>query len=341
MPPTQVMTPSAPLGIPGRDKGGAFFLHGRDEFRKDEMGRALVEWHLDPSTRDFNFDLLRGSELDVETLSSVLATPPMMAEWRVVLLREVEALASSPRTRDALLSIAKNPPPGLALILLASIPRDSKAKFYRELKRETRSVEFQEIGANDVPGWLIEWAETRHNVKMSLEAARALGSGLGTDLGVLAKELEKLASFVEVGGQIDLDLVKKAGTRVPSQDRWEWMDRVGKREFKAALTGLPVLFSQGESGVYLTMGLATHLLRLGLARTGGKAELEEALPYHQKWLSRPLMQQAGGWSVPELESALKGLKRVDRLLKSSTTAEVLVLEEWLLSMMVTQEERTR
>ena len=81
------MKASNPLGLSDQDKGGAFFLHGDDSFRKEETARALVEWHLDPATRDFNLDPLRGSEGSVETLASVLATPPMMAEWRVVVLR--------------------------------------------------------------------------------------------------------------------------------------------------------------------------------------------------------------------------------------------------------------
>ena len=61
--------------------------------------------------------------------------------------------------------------------------------------------------------------------------------------------------------------------------------------------------------------------------------LEEALPYHQKWLSRPLMQQARAWSVSGLRQALIGLRRVDRLLKSSSMPEHLVLEEWLLGLL--------
>ena len=73
--------------------------------------RALMETHLDPATRDFNYDLLRGSEVDPETLASVLATPPMMAEWRVVVLRETERLAGSSKARDILLETAASPPP--------------------------------------------------------------------------------------------------------------------------------------------------------------------------------------------------------------------------------------
>ena len=128
------MNESNPLGLSDQEKGGAFFLYGNDDFRKEGTGHDLVEWHLEPGTRDFNFDPLRGSEVDIESLASVLATPPMMAEWRVVLLREVEGLASSPRARDVLLEAAKNPPPGLALIMLASIPKGSKAKFYQQLR---------------------------------------------------------------------------------------------------------------------------------------------------------------------------------------------------------------
>jgi DNA polymerase-3 subunit delta len=329
-----------PLGLSDQDKGGAFFLYGGDSFRKEAAGRALVDWHVDPGTRDFNFDLLRGSEVVVESLASILATPPMMAEWRVVLLKEVEGLASSPLAREALVEVAKDPPPGLALIMLATIPGNSKAKFYQQLKRVTRSVEFPEIGANDVPGWLVDWASTEHGVEMSEEAARALGGAVGTDLGVLARELEKLSSLVGEGNPITLEAVRKAGTHVPTQDRWEWMDLVGNREFSRALKGLAVLLAQGESGVFLTMGLATHLLRLGLVRSGGKVALEQAMPYHQKWLSSRLARQANGWSVSELQEALKGLKRVDRILKSSSIPEDHVLEEWLLGLMVEEKGTT-
>lgn len=327
-----MMTPT-PLGLSDREKGGVFFLHGEDHFRKEEAARALVSWHLDPGTRDFNLDLLRGSESTVESIASVLATPPMMAEFRVVLLQELEALASSPKAREVVLDTTRNPPPGLALILLATIPSQSKAKFYKDLKRHARSMEFQEIPANDVPTWLVEWSKTRYGVEMEEAAARALGAAVGTDLGVLAQEVGKLANVVEEGEPITLDVVRRAGTRIPAQDRWQWMDLVGRRSFGEAVRALPILMGQGESGVYLSMGLATHLLRLGLARAGGTRVLEECLPPHQRFLSRRLVQQAKGWSQEELKRAVLGLGRVDRLLKSTSLSEELVLEEWLLGLM--------
>jgi DNA polymerase-3 subunit delta len=333
------MSPAGPLGLSEREKGGVFFLFGDDDFRKEVEARALIEWHLDPSTRDFNFDPLRGSEVSVDDLASILATPPMMAEWRVVILRESEALASSPKAREALLGVAKSPPPNLALIILATIPKGSKAKFYTDLRRLAHSAEFPEVSPNDVPGWLVHWARTKHGREMTEEAARALSAGIGTNLGVLSQEVEKLSNLVEGDEPIGLEAVKAAGTQIPVEDRWIWMDRIGRREFGDALTGLGVLFTQGESGVGLTIGLANHLIRVALARAGGAPALERALPRHQKWLVPRLVQQARHWTIEELEGAILGLRRVDRLLKSSSLPDDQVLEAWILGLMTGGETR--
>ena len=312
-------------------RGGVFFLHGDDEFRKEAAARLLLEAHLDPSTRDFNFDLLRGSEVDVERLASAIGTPPMMAEWRVVLLRETEALASSPRARDVLLAAAKAPPPGLALVLLATVPERSRAKFYRDLEARTRSFPFAAISSNDVPGWLVDRARGSYDVDMEEDAARALGAAIGTDLGVLAQELEKLVSFVGERGRIRREDVEAAGTRLPRQDRWQWFDMVGERRFREALDSLRTLLAQNETGVALVAGLGTHLLRLGVAADQGAAGLAAVLDTHQQWLSRRLVPQAKRWRREELERAVLGLLRVDRLLKASGLSDEALLEEWLLT----------
>lgn len=327
-------------------RGGVFYLHGDDEFRKEEAARVLIDAHLDPATADFNHDRLRGGDVDVEHLASILATPPMMAEWRVVLLRETEGMASSSRARDLLVETAGSPPPGLALILLCTVPERSKARFYRDLAKAARSVEFPTIAPNDVPGWLMTRAEEVHGFEMTLDAARALGAAVGADLGVLARELEKLAEYAGEGGVIDRSAVEAAGTLLPQQDRWQWFDLVGARRFAEAVASLATLLAQqGESGVGLTIGLTTHLLRLGVVLEDGLSGLEAALPPYQKWLARKLGRSLGAqakrWTVGELEAALEGLLRVDRLLKSSGLSDESLLEEWLLTEMVRAQASTR
>lgn len=321
----------------GDTLGGVFYLHGEDLFRKEAAVRALVDAHLDPATKDFNYDPLRGTEVDVETLASILGTPPMMAEWRVVVLREVEGLAPSKHARDELVKVAESPPPGLALVMSCTVPSGSKAKFYRELAKHARSVEFRAISEADVPGWLMAHAESEHGMDMDPDAARALGSAIGTDLGILSQELEKLANFVGDRRSISLKDIEATGTRLPSQDRWRWFDLVGERRFEEARRTLDVLFDQGESGVGLVIGLTTHLLRIGIGVEKGARGLEAVLPSRQKWLAKKVMPQTRGWSVEEIDDALVGLRDVDRFLKASPHSDHHFLESWLLGLSVRAE----
>ena len=317
--------------------GGAFYLHGGDQFRKEEELRRLIERHADPATRDFNLDLLRGSEIDAETLASVLATPPMMAEWRVVVLREVEGLAGSKHARDALLDVVRSPPPGLALLMSCTVPDGSKAKLYKELEKAARSVGFSAVSEADLPGWIVSRARESHDIEVEIAAARALGAAIGSDLGFVARELEKLSEFVGDRRKVTVADVEAVGTRIPAQDRWKWLDLVGERRFDQARATLTTLFSQGESGVGLVIMLATHLLRIGVVLESGRQGLENALPPYQRWLAKNVVPQARGWTVEELDRAVLELREVDRMLKTSSHGDEHFLESWLLGLRVRQE----
>ncbi len=322
-----------PKVLAQESRGGVFFLYGEDEHRKGEAVQALVKAHLDPGTRDFNLDVVQASDVGVEDLARVLATPPMMAERRVVVVRGTEAFAGAARSRDLILALVENPPSDLTLILSARIPERSKAKFYQTLIKRARSVEFAMISPDDVPGWLMEEATARFGATMEPDAARALGQAIGADLGILSRELEKLTAVAGDEDRITLEHVRAAGIILPKQDRWKWFDLVGSRRFREAVPGVRVLLNQGESGVGLTTGLSTHLLRIGLAVESGPRALEEVLPPHQRWLSRQIGQQAAGWNADTIRSAVLGLLRVDRLLKASSLSDEHHLEEWLLTLM--------
>src|SRR5690606_12387073 len=164
--------------------GGVFFLHGDEEYLKEETAAAIVAAHLDPATRDFNYDQLRASDVEPETLASIVQTPPMMAEGSVVVLRDVQAIATQPRLRTVVEELVERPPPGVAVVLLATLPERSKAQIWEKLKRATTSVEFAPLAAADVPGWLIAHAEAQ-GVTLETGAARALAGAIGAELGVL------------------------------------------------------------------------------------------------------------------------------------------------------------
>jgi DNA polymerase-3 subunit delta len=309
--------------------GGVYFLFGEEEHLKEELATSLVSAHLDPATRDFNFDQIRGGDTTPEALASIIATPPMMADWRVVVVRDAQLLAAAARTRAVIEDVLERKIPGLALILLATLPGNAKAQIYEKLKKQAIAVAFPALNAADVPGWLMERARN-DGYELQAKAAQAMATAMGVELGVLRQELKKLYEFTGARPKITLADVTAVVGSVPRQNRWEWFDMLGERRFAEARSALPVLLDSGESGVGLIIGIGSHFIRLGILAHGGEKALEAALPPHQKWLANRLGRQARKWKPQQLEEAIEQLLRADRLLKSSSLGELPVLEEFIL-----------
>jgi DNA polymerase-3 subunit delta len=253
-----------------------------------------------------------------------------MAPWRVVVLREAQALGTSARLRAAVESILDRPVPELALILVANLPDRSKAKIYQRLTKEAVAVEFPQLQPAEVPDWLIAWAEER---QLTLEpaAARALVSAIGPELGVLIQEMGKLREYVGDKRTMTKQDVAAVVGEVPRVNRWDWMDAVGEGRFTEARAGLGTLLDT-ETGVGLVIGLGSHFLRLALAARAGERALAEALPPYQRWLAARIAKQARRWTPDAIDAALDDLLRADRLLKSTSLNERQIIEELLLRM---------
>lgn len=311
-------------------RGGVFFVHGEDAFRREEAAAVLVAAHLDEATRDFNLDVVRGREVDPEQLASLFATPPMMSEFRVVHVKDAEGISSSSTLRALVVDTAQSPPPGLAVVLDADIGASS-AKVWRQLKKHARALEFAAVRPEAVPGVLMERARSVLGVTLEEDAATALASAVGSDMGILVQELDKLAAVAGPDRPIDRGVVAEAGIRLPAQDRWAWFDLVADKRFDEAVRGLDVLVAQGESGVGLVMWLGQLFLRMGVVLEAGPKALEGSLPRNQRWLVRKISAQARRWTPEEIARGLEGLLRADRLMKSSSISHQGVVEEWLLA----------
>lgn len=309
-------------------KGGVFFLSGDEAFLREEAVRQIVEAHLEPATRDFNFDQLRGAEASADALASLFATPPMMADWRLVVVRDAQGLV--PKARTIVETATTTPPAGLVLVLSAAIPPGSQAAFYRNLERNSLAVDFAPLGPLDAPLWAAERAGALHDVELEAEAARALVAAIGTDLGTIAAEIDKLAQGSRDRKRITSDDVSSLVGVVARVNRWSWVELVGDRRLDEAHRQLPTLIGAGESGVALIIAIGAQLLRVALAASGGEAALDRALPRKQPMVVRKLLAQARRWTLPELDSAFTELLRTDRLLKTGPPSEAQAMEELLL-----------
>ncbi len=312
--------------------GGSFFLKTEDPFLREEAVALLTHAHLGSGSTDFDLDQISGEDAEPARLSSLLATPPLLSPYRVIVIRNAQQL--TPSGRAVVEGAVKESVSGRALVIAAEIPKGSKAKFYDVLRQHCTVVTLRAPRPSELPGWLAKRARTVHGVELEMAAAQLLAGGVGVRLGVLARELEKLVTYVTPAKRVGVDEVRACVGALPQVDRWSWIDRVVERRIGSALDELPALLDSGESAVGLIAALGEALIRVGLAREG-EATLVRVLKRdgayrNLSWKVRTYVQQARHWGDAEVGRALDELLRADRLIKSGGLSDRAALGEALL-----------
>ncbi len=238
----------------------SYYIFGDDNYQKEDAVRQLLAAALDPGTRDFNLDVRHGPVLDARTLDSILQTPPMMAERRVVVIHDVTGLRKD--VRKSLDRYLEAPAPDTLLLLVAGLDgKDDKT-----LARVATPLEFGVLSADRVPKWIAHHVSTELDTSITPQAAELLQNAVGNDLHQLVAELDKLASFAhgrEIGEE-DVSAVVgvRRGEMMP-----DLLDAIADRNSCRALEIVAHVLAQPKtSGVQLVMALATQFVITGWAK---------------------------------------------------------------------------
>jgi DNA polymerase-3 subunit delta len=310
-----------------------YYLHGSEDVLKEEAVTNLIDRALDPSLRDFNFDQRSIGQLDPEGLHSLLETLPMMAERRVVVLKDMEQLKRKAKVRVVLEKYLERPSPDTVLVMLQNAGEEKPEP---ALLRGSTSVEFTPLPAERVLKWIAHQGK-QMNLSLTPEATQHLVDAVGQDLGIIRTELAKMSGLAG-DAPLDLDdVVGLVGVR-----RGETLpalrDFVMAGEGAKAVTMLGGLLEQsGMTGVKIVTTLGSSLVGVGLARSlHDKGIRDRALapkvmstlfsvrPYGigdwrqeaDRWA-----QWAPRWPMRRIHSALKAVLAADRMLKNTRVSE--------------------
>jgi DNA polymerase III subunit delta len=238
----------------------AYYLHGDDDYLKDEELKRVIDAAVDPATRDFNLELLRGADLDAETLGSIVSTPPMMADRRVVVIRDVHALKKDVRTM--LDKYLENPAPDILLLLVSP----STAKTDARLVKTTSAVVFHPLTGTRIPKWITYYVEHDLGSSITPGAVTMLQEAVGTDLAQLRIELDKLVSFAADEPVNEAAVASVVGVRI-GETMGDFLDAVAHRDAVNALRILGTVLQQPKASAVTTiMALTTQTLAIGWAQ---------------------------------------------------------------------------
>ena len=311
----------------------AYYFHGPEDLLKDEALRAILDRTLDPSLRDFNLDQRGAAQLDADALFGLCTSLPMMADRRVVVLREVEALKRKPKVRAALLEYLSRPAPDTVLVLIQGSNEESEDK---EIAKAAVTVACDPLPTDRVIKWLDRRAKAA-GVELPEDAAKHLVLAVGGELATLAAELEKLAAL-PAGEPLTVERVGELVGVRHGETLFDWRDAVLDDRTGPAVRLLgPLLDQSGNSGVKLVTMLGTTMIGVGIARAHydrrlrGR-QLDDAVfnvirrcrvygllswgEEKTRWL-----RWAPTWPAERVAQALRSILAADRSLKDTTISD--------------------
>jgi len=323
-----------------------YYLYGDDDYLKDVAVRELLDAAIDPSTRDFNCEIRRGGDLDAEAVSSLLATPPMLAERRAVVLRDVATLKKGARAQlDRYLAR----PASDTLLLLTSL---AGTKADVALVNASTALEFAPLSPERVRKWIAHHASTVLSMRIAEDAVALMQQAVGNDLNLLVAELDKCASFAQgahernpvdardvsrAAPMIDVDAVTAVVGVRRGETAADLLDAVARHDAAAAITLVSHVLGQPKvSAVQVVMMLSTQAFALAFGRARRDAgtptsrlptEYFAFLKETGGYPGRPWGEAASAWtkvtdqwSAAACERALTLLLEADIALKETTVS---------------------
>ena len=291
-----------------------YLLSGEEDFERDNVCDWLIERLTPEAAPEFNLDVFHGDSFDPERLIDCYSAYPMLAGHRLVVLKNCERL-SADQTKQ-LDSVVSNPQES-SILLAVGGKIDMRRRFFQQLGKIGRRLEFKTPYPNQIPSWLAQHARGR-GLKLDLEAAGLLSLYVGNNLRELANEVEKLSIFVGEGRAISREDVMNLVGISHAGGIFEFADTVGRQNYPEAQNMLQTLLAHGEEPLRILPMLSRHLQLLLKALDCTTATDSEAAARLgvSPFFVKSYREQASQFKADQLWTGLQLMLDADRLLKS-------------------------
>ena len=183
-----------------------YVLMGDESFYIDKICDFISENVLKPEEQDFNQTVVFGADVNAMQVVDMCKGYPMMAEYRVVVVKEAQNL----RNLEPLEKYLLNPVKTTILVLChknGSI--DRRKKFIPQAEKVGVVFESKKLYDRQLPGFIETYLKSRKST-IEPKATQMIADHIGADLHRLTSELDKLLiSLPEKDRRVTPELVEK------------------------------------------------------------------------------------------------------------------------------------
>lgn len=182
-----------------------YYLMGDEDYFIDKLSDAIVEAVLTEDEKDFNLDILYGAEAEMDKVIELAHAYPMMAEKRVVLVREAQAMHSIEGLETYLAHLT----PTTVLVFCHKHGKiDARKAAAKAIQQVGVLYESKRLYDNQVASFISQYLH-KHNVDIEPQAIQMLASHVGSDLSRLTTEMDKLLLALNGGRVVGASLVEE------------------------------------------------------------------------------------------------------------------------------------
>lgn len=176
-----------------------YLFYGEESFFIDELTNYIQQNVLTETEKAFNQDVVYGKDVTATNLIELSRAFPMMANYRVVILKEAQGLKDFKNLEP----YVQNPVNSTILVLSFknTAKVDKRLKVFNLLSKNAVVFESKRLYENQVYPW-IEKTLRENGLSIHTEALRLFYESIGADLSRLSNEIKKLVITQEKGKQI-------------------------------------------------------------------------------------------------------------------------------------------
>lgn len=172
-----------------------YLLMGTEPYYPDLVCDDIIKYALTDSERDFNQTVFYGLDTDAGTVASECRSYPMMAERRLVVLKEAQSM----KTLEDLATYASDPMESTVLVILMhGASADKRRALYKNVQKKGVVLVSDALRDYEMPQWITSFYKSR-GLDIEPAAAALLAEYAGTDMSRIMLETEKMQKNLPEG----------------------------------------------------------------------------------------------------------------------------------------------
>jgi len=290
-----------------------YLLMGEEPYYIDRIADYIAENVLQEEERDFNQTIVYGLDTTAAQIADAARGYPMMAQYRVIIVKEAQAIKSWEPVEKYL----DNPLPSTILVVCHKNGTvDRRKKFASKAQAVGVVFESKKKRDNELPAFIEGYLHQR-NASIDHKAAMMMTEAIGADLNRLTSELDKLLiSLPEDAKKITPELVEEKIGVSKDYNIFELRDAIVRRDVFKANAIVKYLYKNPKAGSIYSMlpilfNFFQNLMIAHYAPNKSEGGVAQQLGFNSPWAAKDYLPAMRNYTPMKTLQIISKMREID------------------------------